>query len=166
MKITRLPNYQLRNYARPVVKGKTSSFLAAPAANLIHSFLPAPVFEPRPFLRLMAASAWRIAPDTHQDQASAQVRPRPGGMAAPEERWYPTASKRVSQNSGCRRAGSNLRMACGAGDPLSLQLVTAIRRPIQCRWLRPQSPYVARRIAVVPQAKRRVPSNGFSSFRM
>ena len=91
---------------------------------------------------------------------------RPGGMAAPEEYWYRPASKRISQNRGCRRAGANLRMACGAGDPLSLRLVTAIRRPIQCGWLQPQSPYVARRIAVVSQAKQRVASNGLPSFRM
>jgi len=26
----------------------------------------------------------------------------PGGMAAPEERWYRPVSKRVSQNRGCR----------------------------------------------------------------
>ena len=45
--------------------------------------------------------------------------PRPGGIAAPEERWCRLASKRISQNRGCRRAGANLRMAYGAGDPLS-----------------------------------------------
>jgi hypothetical protein len=87
-------------------------------------------------------------------------------MAAPEERWYPTASKGVSQNRGCRRAGANLRMAYGAGDQLSLQLVTAIRRPIQFSWLQPQSPCLARRIVVVRQAKQRVTSNGLPSFRM
>jgi hypothetical protein len=91
---------------------------------------------------------------------------RLGGMAAPEERWYRPASKRSSQNHGCRRAGANLRMAYGAGDPLSRPLVTAIRRPIQCSWLQPQSPYLARRIVVVPQAKQRVTSNGLPSFRM
>jgi hypothetical protein len=53
-----------------------------------------------------------------------------------------------------------------ASDPLSLRLVTAIRRPIQCSWLSPQSPYVACRIAVVSQAKQRVTSNGLPSFRM
>jgi len=44
-------------------------------------------------------------------------------------------------------------MAYGAGDPLSPRLVTAIRRPIQCSWLHPQSPYVARRIVVVLSGK-------------
>ena len=34
-----------------------SIFLAARAANVSRSLLPATVFEPRPFLRLMAASA-------------------------------------------------------------------------------------------------------------
>jgi hypothetical protein len=52
-----------------------------------------------------------------------------------------------------------------AGDPLSLPLVTAIRRPIQCSWLSPQSPYVAFQIAVVSQARQRVTSNGMPSFR-
>lgn len=93
--------------------------------------------------------------------------PCPGGMAAPEERWCRLASKRSSQNRGCRQAGANLRMAYAAGDPLSPRLVTAIRRPIQCSWLQPQSPYVARRIAVVLfRAKQRVTSNGLPSFRM
>jgi xylose isomerase len=32
-------------------------------------------------------------------------------MAAPEEHWYRTASKSVSQSRGCRRAGANLRVA-------------------------------------------------------
>ena len=40
-------------------------------------------------------------------------------------------------------------MACGAGDPLSLQLVTTIRRPFSANWLQPQSPYLAHRIVVV-----------------
>jgi hypothetical protein len=42
--------------SRPVVKSK-NLFLAARAASLYHWFLPATVFEPRPFLRLMAAPA-------------------------------------------------------------------------------------------------------------
>jgi hypothetical protein len=41
---------------------------------------------------------------------------------------------------GCRRAGANLWMAYGAGDPPSLLLVTAVRRPIQSRWLQLPSP--------------------------
>jgi hypothetical protein len=63
--------------SRPVVKMQ-SIFLAAPAANVFDWSLSATVLVPRPFLRLMAASASRIAPDTHQDQASARVRPAPG----------------------------------------------------------------------------------------
>jgi hypothetical protein len=62
--------------------------------------------------------------------------------------------------------GANLRMAYGAGDPLSLQLVTTIRRPFSVNWLQPQSPYLAHLIVVVPQAKQRVTSNGLPSFRM
>jgi hypothetical protein len=42
---------------------------------------------------------------------------RPGGVAAPEERWFRIVSKRIAQRRGCRRAGANLRMAYGAGDP-------------------------------------------------
>jgi hypothetical protein len=46
-------------------------FLAAPAANVFQSSLPAAVFVPRPVLRLMAASASRIAPDTTRQQLAA-----------------------------------------------------------------------------------------------
>jgi hypothetical protein len=46
---------------------------------------------------------------------------RPGGMAAPEERWYRIVSKRIAQCCGCRRAGTNLRVVYDADDPLSLQ---------------------------------------------
>jgi hypothetical protein len=59
---------------------------------------------------------------------------RPGRTLAP-----PPASKRISQNLGCRRAGTNFWMAYGAGDPPSL-LVTAVRRPISCGWLQPPVP--------------------------
>lgn len=56
--------------SRPVVKGRKLLFLAAFAAKIISRYLlPAAALEPHPFLRLMAASASRIAPDTHQDQA-------------------------------------------------------------------------------------------------
>src|SRR4029079_1541478 len=44
--------------------------------------------------------------------------------------------KSISQNRGCRRAGANLRMAYGEGDPLGLPRVMAVRRAIQCSWLR------------------------------
>ena len=40
--------------------------------------------------RVRFFNSWlrRIAPDTHQDQASSPVTAsRPGGLAAPEERW-------------------------------------------------------------------------------
>jgi hypothetical protein len=63
----------------------------------------------------------------HRDQASA--RPRPCSLAAwpPKNVGVAPASKRISQNPGCLRAGANHQMAYGAGDPLSLLLVTAIR---------------------------------------
>jgi hypothetical protein len=74
--------------------------------------------------------------------------------------------KRFDRTVAAGNTGANLRMACGAGDPLSLQLVTTIRRPFSANWLQPQSPYLAHRIVVVPQAKQRVTSNGLPSLRM
>ena len=93
--------------------------MAAQAANLFQSSLPATVFESRPFLRLMAASASRIAPDTHQDQASA--RPGLALAARPPQKNVGTAPhpKEFHSIHGCRLAGANLRMAYGAGDPLA-----------------------------------------------
>jgi len=49
----------------------------------------------------------RIAPDTHQDQASGDdAACRPGGLAAPEERWCRTASNAVISISN-KGPGSN-----------------------------------------------------------
>ena len=44
--------------------------------------------------------------------------------------------------------------------------VTAIRHPIQTKWLSLQSPNPGLPAAVVTHAKQRVTSNGFFSFRM
>jgi hypothetical protein len=160
------PGVTVTPISRPVVKGKTSFFGSASCQSL--SFVSsssrvrtAPVSSVDGCVRMTDRARHPSGSSSGPSEGL-----RLGGMAAPEERWYPTTSKRVSQNGGCRRAGANLRMACGAGDPLSRQLVTAIRRPIQCRWLWPQSPYVACRIVVVLQAKQRVTSNGLPSFRM
>jgi len=57
----------------------------------------------RPALRSLAAI--RIAPDTHVAQAVGRYcGRRPGGLAAPEERWYRAASRGFAQSHGCRRA--------------------------------------------------------------
>jgi hypothetical protein len=163
----------MRNYvitvtpiSRPRVKARTNFFGGARRQCLpFHSFQ-----QQRPNRARFFSSWLRPHDGSRQTPIRIKHRPdrglRPGGMAAPEERWYRPASKRISQNHGCRPAGSSLRMAYGAGDPLSRLLVTAIRRPIQCNWLRPQSPYRARRIVVGLQAKQRVASNGLPSFRM
>ncbi len=123
--------------SRSFVKGR-SYFFWQRRLPISHSFLPATVFELRPFLRFMAASASRIAPDTHQDQAAARPRPAPWRHSrAPEERWY---RSRIQKNftepwlPACRRQSPNgLRCgrsavtAAGDGDPASnsVQLVAA-----------------------------------------
>jgi hypothetical protein len=150
--------------SRPLVKGHplagrssrgATIFLAAPATNSVIGFFKQPCSN-----RVRFFSLWLRTKDESR-QTPIEIKRgsngglRPGGFAAPEERWYRAVSKGFSQCRGCRRAGANLRMAYGACDPLSLPLVTAIRRPIQCSWLQPQSPYLARRIVVVRQAKQR-----------
>jgi hypothetical protein len=122
--------------SRPVVKMQ-SIFLAAPAANVFDWSLSATVLVPRPFLRLMAASASRIAPDTHRDQASARVRPAPWRHGRPRrtlvpsriqksftELWLP-AGRRQSPDG--LRCGRSAVTATGDGDPASnsVQLVAA-----------------------------------------
>jgi len=109
--------------------------LAAPAANAVIGF-----FEQQYSNRVRFFSLWLRTKDESR-QTPIRIKRgsngglRPGGFAAPEERWYRAVSKIISQCRGCRRAGANLRMAYGAGDPLSRPLVTAIRRPIQFNWL-------------------------------
>ena len=111
--------------------------MAAPAANVFHWSLPAAVFVPRPFLRLMAASASRIAPDTHQDQASARVRPAPWRHGRPRRTLVPSRIQKSSTElwlpAGRRQSPDGLRCgrsavtAAGDGDPASnsVQLVAA-----------------------------------------
>jgi hypothetical protein len=95
------------------------------------------------FFILMAANKRRIAPVTHQDQAPAERWPLPWRLLArPRRTLVPRRVQEVSQSSGCRLYGANPLLAHGAGDPLLLPLVTAIRRPIQSMWLsrpRPRS---------------------------
>jgi hypothetical protein len=84
----------------------------------------------RPFLQ-----SWlrRIAPDTHVDQASGGATGafRPGGDAAPEERWYRNASRGFVQIRGCRHPGANPSVARIAGGPRNCPSGTAARHPIQ-----------------------------------
>ena len=130
--------------SRPFVKSAEHFFWQPELPSLFPPSLPAIVFEPRPFLRLMAASASRIAPDTHQDQASARVRPSPWRQGRPRrtlvpsriqksftEPWLP-AGRRQSPDG--LRCGRSAVTAAGDGDPASnsVQLVVA---PVTVRGL-------------------------------
>jgi len=65
--------------------------MAAPAAGF-ESFLT--LFAVSDHTRFFKTWLRRIAPDTHQDQASGDdAACRPGDFATPEERWYRRASK-------------------------------------------------------------------------
>jgi hypothetical protein len=81
-----------------------------------------------PFIELQRArffaslAAIGIAPVTHVAQAMRRCSgARPGGFAAPEERWYRTVSNRFAQSCGCRRYGANPRLARDAGDADSMK---------------------------------------------
>src|SRR5260370_23134122 len=141
--------------SRPRVKG-ARNFFGGVSRQLNPSFRSiSGRFRTTPVSSRLAANACAIAPDTHEDQAWSGLAafPRPGGSAAPEERWFRAESKRFS-----------VSMAVGFSTPISgwvtarairflLPLATAIRRPIQFSWLQPQSPYMARRIAVFPSGE-------------
>ena len=137
--------------------------MAAPAAILkIH---PSP-FAAADHARFFISWLRRIAPDTHQDQASGDdAACRPGGSAAPEERWCRTASNGLTQTRGYRCFGANPVLARAAGDPHHCKSVTATVSnsdhlasvPVRFRGLP---------CAVVTQAKQRVTSNGLRSFSM
>jgi hypothetical protein len=104
--------------------------------------LPATVFVSRPFLRLMAASASRIAPDTHQDQASAQVRPAPWRPGRPRrtlvpsriqksftEPWLPVGRRQSPDGLRCGRSAVT---TAGDGDPAS-NSVRLVAAPVTVR---------------------------------
>src|SRR5437868_12297255 len=95
------------------------------------------MFEQHPCRRCIAAYPSRIAPDTHQDQASAQPEPAPWRHGRPRrilvppriqkrctEPWLP-ACRRQSPNG--LRYGRSAVTAAGDGDPASnsVQLVAA-----------------------------------------
>ena len=160
------PAITMTPISRPLVKGHTHFFLAALAANVFHWSLPATVFVSRPFLRSMAASASRIAPDTHEDQASARVRPVPWRHGRPRrtlvpsriqksftEPWLPVGRRQSPDGLRCGRSAVT---AAGDGDPAS-NSVRLVAAPVTVRG----SPD-RRRL----QAKQRVASNGLPSFRM
>jgi hypothetical protein len=104
--------------SRAVVKMQSNFFGSASCQSFSWS-LPAAAFVPRPFLRLMAASASRIAPDTHKDQASARVRPAPwrhtarvGTVPYPKEFHRTVAAGRPAPISGWLTVRA-IRCHCG-----------------------------------------------------
>ncbi len=80
-------------------------------------FIPNPdqLNEARPFLRFMAANE---SPVTHQDQARAVFRLRPGGLCRPRRTLVPLRVQLLmpSQIRGYRLPGSNPVLARVAGD--------------------------------------------------
>jgi hypothetical protein len=137
--------------------------------------------RPMSFIAFRRSAAGCVAPGssvswlrTHDESRRSPIRIKrrpnsglcPGGLAAPEERWYRVVSKRFHRALAAVIRSANPLLARDAGDPLVLPLMAAIRRPIQSRWFLVQTPILACRIAVVPQAKQRVTSNGLPSFRM
>ena len=67
---------------------------------------------------------------------------RPGGFAAPEERWCRIVSNGFSQTRGCRFSGANPLLAHVAGDPLYCS-GDGKRHPIQTHGSVLQAPYRA-----------------------
>ena len=138
--------------------------MAAPAAGF-ESFSSPPAVSGR--TRFFNVWLRRIAPDTHQDQASGDdIACRPGGFAAPEERWcrsasngcitflwLPTYRRQSFSGSRCRRSAS---LQIGDGDTASNSfkvVVAPVRFPgLPC--------------PVISHAKQRVTSNGLRSFNM
>src|SRR6202022_3754643 len=125
------------------VRGPAQCF-GEPHRQLPHSSLPASVFEPRPFLRLMAAIASRIAPDTHQDQAAARPGSAPWRHGRPRrtlvppriqknftEPWLP-AGRRQSPDG--LRCGRSAVTTAGDGDPAS-NSVQVVAAPVTVRGL-------------------------------
>lgn len=131
---------------------------------LINHYFPTAVLEHTRFF-----DTWlrRIAPDTHQDQASGdETACRPGGFAAPEERWCRCVSKGCftfawlpiswRQSVSGSRSGRSVSLQIGGGDTASNSFAMA-RAPVSCFGLP---------AAVITQAKQRVTSNGLRSFNM
>lgn len=138
--------------------------MAAPAADFESILLQLAVSDHARFF-----STWlrRIAPVTHQDQASGDDSAcRPGGFAAPEERWYrnesngfitftwlPTLWRQSVSGSRCGRSAS---LQIGDGDTASNSLEQAVA-PDRLPGLP---------VTVVTHAKQRATSNGLRSLSM
>lgn len=139
--------------------------MAAPAADFQTFQHPLAVADHARFFK-----SWlrRIAPVTHQDQASgAESTCRPGGFAAPEKRWCRNVSNGFITDPWlpvspapipCWLALRAIRCYCKS--------VTAARHPIQTKWLLLQTPNPGLPVAVVTHTKQRVTSKGLRSFRM
>lgn len=110
----------------------------------------------------------RIAPDTHQDQANGdQAAGRPGGPCCPRRTLVPLRVQWIHHRPVAAEGSAPIpgwltlqaiRWCC--------QPVTAIRHPIQTKWLLLQSPVPGLPAAVVTHAKQRVTSKGWRSFSM
>ena len=106
---------------------------------LIKHYFPTAVLEHTRFF-----DTWlrRIAPDTHQDQASGdETACRPGGFAAPEERWCRCVSKGCftfvwlpisrRQSVSGSRSGRSVSLQIGDGDMASNSFARA-GTPVSC----------------------------------
>ena len=108
--------------SRPRVKGRADFF--GDVSRQLHPFFS---FRQRQVLnraRFFTIGCERMrsrqTPMRIKRWSSLAAFPRPGGSAAPEERWFRAASKRFLSFHGCRLPDSNLRLAHDAGDPLPI----------------------------------------------
>src|SRR5450830_930453 len=125
--------------ATPISRPVSSEHTNSCGVSRLFSIHPSNPFTLANRIRFFNSWLRRIAPDTHQDQASGPVTAcRPGSLAAPEERWCRNVSNGLSQNRGCRNVGSNPSLAHVAGDPQYCKLVTVARHPIQNHRLKLQ----------------------------
>jgi hypothetical protein len=140
--------------------------MAARAAGF-QSVLYLPPFAVTDRARFFTSWLRRIAPDTHQDQASGdESAGHPGGVAAPEERWCRSASNGFITDAWLPKRRRQSLAGSGCGRCVYCKQVTAARHPIQTKWLKLQSPDPGLPAAVVAHAKQRFTSKGFFSFRM
>jgi len=122
------PEITVTPISRPLVKGR-EYFFGGASRQFCHWLLQAAVFEPRPFLRFMAANERRIAPDTHQDQARVKRWPAPWRRCRPRRTlvarriqsnltvpWLPACRRQSPDGLRCVRSAFT---AAGDGDPAS-----------------------------------------------
>ena len=114
-------------------------------------------------------SLWlrRIAPDTHQDQATGDALPSPRRLCRARRTLVPLRVQWVHHRPVATAfpapipgwlALRAIRLYCKS--------VTAARHPIQTKWLSLQSQNPGLPVTVETHAKQRVTSNGLRSFRM